>query len=767
MITNISKLKGFGVFHDFKAGKELKPFAQYNIFYGWNGSGKSTLTKVFLSITDKKMHVDFLDGEFTVSIKDLPDITHKNIAQNDRNIRVFNKDFIERNVNFEQSKANSILILSQEKKEEMEKYKSLAADVKAKESAFKIDKEKYEKSVDALKKDLSRWASNVKKSFELIETANTYYLNYDRTKLNQFIINQRNKISSAAILSQDEVKNLKNAIKPSQKPDIDITLFTLFNGKAIINLLEEIEKLLRRSILSKQIARLTLNPEINLWVNQGLSIHEKYNSSNCEFCGQVISSDRFEELNKHFSKEYDDLLRAIDKNESEVESLVEMVNNAIPDTGELYDELYSVYDDARNRISSSRTKCLSKFKEIFRELSEKEMKPFSIIECKFEEVDKVLIDYNEDLNNVFKIIAKHNFKNKGFDEAVKTAQSKLELHFVSEILIAESYEKTEFDIQAQKNELGLKEQEIRELNSQLTELEVVLLNEAIGAEEFNKNLSKFLGRKDISLEFDRSAKGYKLIRKGKAQPAKNLSEGERTAIAFVYFISKLRENGNKIEKTIVVLDDPISSFDSNHLFHSYSYLKQECEKAEQLFILTHNFQYFKLIRDWLMKKNEKKIKDGIPYEKIRTNCYSIECTVEEERKASIHNANSTLLDFNSEYHYIFYKLLSFKDNIQVDLEKAFLIANLSRKLLESFLTFKFPKGRKDFSQLLQAGCPDSAMRDKIYRFINKYSHNQLIDFNDGPIDNLLGEGKSIIEAVLKVVEDLDNDHYSEMIELCN
>jgi wobble nucleotide-excising tRNase len=68
--------------------------------------------------------------------------------------------------------------------------------------------------------------------------------------------------------------------------------------------------------------------------------------------------------------------------------------------------------------------------------------------------------------------------------------------------------------------------------------------------------------------------------------------------------------------------------------------------------------------------------------------------------------------------------------------------------------------------LLQAGCPDGEMREKVYRFINKYSHNQVIDINDGPIDNLLGEGNSIVQSVLKILENLDPDHYSEMVEVC-
>src|SRR5690606_12810404 len=155
-------------------------------------------------------------------------------------------------------------------------------------------------------------------------------------------------------------------------------------------------------------------------------------------------------------------------------------------------------------------------------------------------------------------------------------------------LISEKYGETEKDIKNQKEELDKVLKALNELEIEIKKLEAILINESVGADAFNKSLAQFIERKGISIEIDKSLKGYKLIRAGKSETAKNLSEGEKTAIAFVYFISKLKENGNSIDKSLIIVDDPITSFDSNHLFHSYSFLKQECEKAQQLFILTHN-----------------------------------------------------------------------------------------------------------------------------------------------------------------------------------
>jgi len=78
-------------------------------------------------------------------------------------------------------------------------------------------------------------------------------------------------------------------------------------------------------------------------------------------------------------------------------------------------------------------------------------------------------------------------------------------------------------------------------------------------------------------------------------PAKSLSEGERTAIGFVYFVTQLKDENFDPEKGIVVVDDPISSLDANSQFQAFSFLKTATNQAGQLFLFTHNFDFLKLI----------------------------------------------------------------------------------------------------------------------------------------------------------------------------
>ena len=341
----------------------------------------------------------------------------------------------------------------------------------------------------------------------------------------------------------------------------------------------------------------------------------------------------------------------------------------------------------------------------------------------------------------------------------------MELHYVAEAIKEKKYFDLSARINDEKEAKDTATNAISNLQEQLTSLEAKLANVSKGAESFNQQLHNFLGRSDISLEYDTAAKGYKIIRTGTKRSASNLSEGEKTDIAFVYFITKLTENGNKIEDSIVVIDDPISSFDSNHLFHSMAFLKAACEKAKQIFILTHNFQYFKLVRDWIMKKN------GAKTDKTKSCAYTIETEKESPRRSIINNAHSSLLNHGSEYHYLFKKLHEFGEALNLDVEQAYQVANYGRKLLEAFFTFKHPKGRNDFYQLMEAGCKqaniDTTTKEKIYRFINKYSHLQMIDFHESPIDNLLGEGENITQLIFEIIEKSDKVHFDEMQDICN
>ena len=57
---------------------------------------------------------------------------------------------------------------------------------------------------------------------------------------------------------------------------------------------------------------------------------------------------------------------------------------------------------------------------------------------------------------------------------------------------------------------------------------------------------------------------------------------------------------------VVVIDDPISSLDSSAIYQEFLFLKNEAKDAKQLFILTHNFEFLKLLINWLENSGLKR-----------------------------------------------------------------------------------------------------------------------------------------------------------------
>ncbi|GHT22055.1 hypothetical protein AGMMS49953_00200 [Endomicrobiia bacterium] len=116
-------------------------------------------------------------------------------------------------------------------------------------------------------------------------------------------------------------------------------------------------------------------------------------------------------------------------------------------------------------------------------------------------------------------------------------------------------------LESERTKIEKDKEEIGKIKAQLDE-------SGKGAEKVNEYLKIFFEKDNIKIEPTEDKK-FKLVRG--TEIAKNLSEGEKTAISFAYFAAKLEEQNNNIADTIVYIDDPVSSLDSNHLFNIYSH----------------------------------------------------------------------------------------------------------------------------------------------------------------------------------------------------
>lgn len=759
-IKNIQKLKKFGIFQN-HTNANAKDFGKYNLFYGWNGSGKSTLSGVFRCIENNTTSSKFPSSEFTVSIDNGAPITQANVAGSDLNIYTFNHEFIDENISWD-SVVKSILLVDKEKIEEREKLENLKKEQESDNKKYTSEDEEIRRLEGAVSKFGTDSARHMKTSLQSIDTTDRYYLNYDKRKFEAFINdNLEASKSDEPLLDDQKIIELTNAAKPDQKSSITFNQ-KVINQETFTKAKERLVDLLKTSVVSQTIQRLIEYGDIKSWVEIGLDLHKRHDTNQCEFCGNTITDERIKQLEAHFNDDYKAFQTRLESADGWLSGQY-IQPPTLPATNDFYDEFKNGYSQACKALEKAITDLNEEITAWHTVLKEKIANPLET-GLTVEAISESSVEaFNDSLNAISAAVDKHNHKSGNFKEETDKAKKQLELHYATTEVKSFGYHDKKKEVVDRKAKNGTLKTSINARNTEIRTLEDSLSNEGIGADQFNESLHKFLGRSELSLRFNPAKKGYEILRNDSEQVDGNLSEGEKTAIAFVYFITKLKENDNKIEDTIVVVDDPISSFDSNHLFHAYSFMKINCEKAKQMFVLTHNFTFFKLVRDWISRKN-KRDNQNI------ANFYVVKANNEVPRTSTYTNAESALTLYNSEYHYIFSRLYSLKNQQTLETDDHFLAANLSRKLLESFLSFKFPKNRGNFANLFNAAVsasknPEDEGKEKIRKFINEYSHNDLIETNEEFVENLIGEGVTVISDIFDWINELDKKHYQEMMEV--
>ncbi len=295
------------------------------------------------------------------------------------------------------------------------------------------------------------------------------------------------------------------------------------------------------------------------------------------------------------------------------------------------------------------------------------------------------------------------------------------------------------------------------VSDQIAAIEQEIRGQSIGATKLNDVLRFLLGGNNIEV----AAVGdglFEFRRDGAA--AANLSEGEKTAIAFAYFLISLEANGAVLTDTIVFVDDPISSLDSNHIYAVYALIAERLSACRQVFVSTHNSELFNLMKDEWFDTRQR-------YANNRNACaYYVNRIFDGNAQwvAILEDLPLLLRKFKSEYHFVFAQLHAFASAHSPSLHEAYTAPNLVRKFLEAYLGFRKPSVPKwsDKLDLLDFTTPEERL--EIQKFADDASHLQ-------GISRALQQPDFISIAqinVRKVIEGLrtrDIDHYSSLCEV--
>lgn len=728
MIKKIKKIKNLGIFADFHwDGHALSDFKKLNLFYGWNGSGKTTLTKLF-STLENGTSTEFSSLEYEIESETG---TFKNGQDFDKKVRVFNQDYIENNIEIAGSKAKPIFILGEENK-------AIAEQIALDEILLKELKSKNKEQEELKNK------KEIEKGKRFTDVAKVIGANTSGSSLRNYRKPDAEKafalLARKELLNEQDVNRYFFALKQEERVEMsEIDSSNFFQELEIT--IQESMGLCLQTVETLIIERLRKNPDISQWVESGLALHLKYETGKCEFCDQKLPIHRIEELTSYFNEEDQKLKALLDGKIEKLKGIYKFAELLTTiDKANLYNEFQTEYVSRLTTFNKERINLLEQISNLIKILEVKKTKTTEKVDLEIALNDK----FEKSIEEINKSIKSHNEKTINFQVQRDEAQKSLENHYLSEVF--DEVKELEAGIANCDEEINVLNNGdgqilgIAKLNQKIIENRSIISSEHKACETLNRKLETFLGRKEITFEVS-PAGGYIIKRNGRV--AKNLSEGEKTAIAFVYFVVHLRDRSFNIRDGIIVVDDPISSLDSNSLFQAFSFLKNSVEDAMQVFVFTHNFDFLRLLLNWL-----NYFYKGInrPYFMIGNKI------INHERMAEIRKIDPLLINHESEYHYLCKILFEFETDGTI--ASVYHVPNIARKVLETFLMFRVPNGDATYKKLETLNF-DKDRKAAIYKFTNDQSHITGKGFDP----SLVPEAQKNVQYLLEMIKAVFPEHY--------
>ncbi len=746
-IGRIARLRNCGVFRDFTWPADLPNFGRYNLIYGWNWSGKTTLSRLFRGLETRTAPTN---GQVTLSVKG-HDVSGDDFAQAMLPVRVFSRDFVMESV-FPVGGGDvpPIFVVGKESVEKQKDVVRLKADLAQARTEFEFARSKKEEADNTFDRFCIDRARVVKDT--LRSPGENPYNNYDKSDFRDRAQKMADDGDGEAHrLNESHRERLLAQHRATQKPKLQVVMYEL---PLLDDLAKGAAESLNATVISKTIESLKDDPELSVWVHQGLGLHRDRDAERCLFCEQTLPKDRLAALETHFSSAYEQFLERVDAQITELqESSKAPATLALPNRAEIYEDLASEYEAAETslrRVLDSTRDFLDGLVPALRDKKGRAFERLSL-NVAVPEVDSGAVE------GVNEVIRKHNHACDDFEARVGEARRKLGADFVAGDL--DDFMRLGNAVRDSEASVKEADDKVRRVNREIERLEREIVEHHQPAEELNEDLRKYLGHDELRLEIKDT--GYTITRNGVS--AQTLSEGETTAIALLYFLKSLQDRRFNLTKGVVVLDDPVSSLDANALYLAFGFIRERTQDAAQLFIFTHNFTFFRQVRNWFHNLKGQKKKD---VSKRPARFYMLDCVHDgNQRCSSIRPLDPLLEQYESEYHYLFARIYrEARALTPAALEQSYIFPNMARRLLEAFLAFRQPQMSGELWQKSKEVHFDEAKKLRILRFVHTHSHSSAVGQPEHD-PSILSETGAVMNDLLDLIQSQDAAHFSAMEQL--
>jgi wobble nucleotide-excising tRNase len=591
-------------------GCTISNLNKVNLIYGANGTGKTTISNLIRDPADQRY----------AGCKK----TWRNGTRLDT--LVYNKEF--KDENFGTGNITGVFTLGKATVEEIEEIDKKSIDRAKIVEDGKRKRETLEKQKEALKyaEDKFReslWSKLYKKNERNFKDGLRGFIGSKEAFKNKILLefkpqahdlpDIKDLLERSKTIFADTIPTQQSLIETFESKDIADTENRSIWGKIVVGKSDvEISKLIHKHRMDD-------------WVNEGRSFIE---DTTCPFCQQQTITARFiEELEGYFDESYLkelELLRTLkntyDLQTSNTINILEQIELHQRNTAnsKFNLELFSSYIKTLiQQFHGNRSKIEIKIKEPSRKVE---------LDSTAEQC-KIIIDLIDTANTE---ILKHNDVVNNFEKEKELLSLEIWKYLVEEERIEiEAFIKEEQGFQKgiasldsqikEKQEQHSKvDKEIKALSQNLTDIQPTI-------DEINKllNYYGFINFKIVKSDQDGI---YQIQREDGTFAHHTLSEGEVTFITFLYFLQLAKGSTDKDKVTddrILVIDDPISSLDSNILFIVSTLIKSivndvkaERGNIKQIIILTHNIYFhkevsftdsrsekLKEVSYWILRKN--------------------------------------------------------------------------------------------------------------------------------------------------------------------
>lgn len=651
-----------------------KPKYHTCLIYGRNGAGKSTVAKAF-----KKLSGDTVDGIISAELWDHGNSLITLSEEEQKSIYVFDEAYINKKIRIRSDGLDTIIMLGEQAE----------IDDQIQELSSELDKAKAAK--DAAEKEHSRFTDA-----QSTDNPNYYFDRATETLKHNWVvrrkaITQRNSTpvtnriveqlaTAVPIISEEESykefyekQELLNGLRNNECQAITarIPAIPLVDEKGILALLaKKIEKPELTERENKMVELIAGGrPD---YLKEIRTVFSDPNIEECPFCYQPVTRNYKEHLLESITSAFN----------KEAEEHTKMLENALMQKIEidfspfyaadksLCEECRSLLIKLNDRIEFCNINLTAKKNDIYTTICLSDIgldDAYNLLVITIKSLERKVVEYNQSVSSVTTLQSRLNKLNDilAFYEISPIYNDYIQKQSKSE--------------QAVKNADNAKA-EVKHIEQQIQKLSQQKKQISIAVDIINSYLN-YIFCESKRLEIQPKEDRYVILSRGREVTPDAISVGERNIIALCYFFVAMFDGKEKkkqyTNETLVVIDDPVSSFDIDNHIGIISFLNLQFNKLlngntnTRVILMSHDLQTFDDI--------SKVFYTIIGSKRDRINNLMLENN-ELKSKDNIQNEYKSLID-------IVYKYATGSPN-----GNELTIGNTIRRVAEAFTTFEYKGG---------------------------------------------------------------------------